>query len=443
MADQELRRRHPNEKGDPDIDSEAADSDGPTEAVDSELEDVAKTVGQGTDSTPELLEGTLAALPPRWRNWVIRGIFTWVMIFGFAWIIYMGPLALMCITLAVQVKCFSEIINIGYAVYRIHGLPWFRSLSWWFLLCSNYFFYGESLVDYFIVLVNKLEFLRVLVTYHRMISFLLYIVGFVWFVLSLVKKYYMKQFSLFAWTHVALLIVVTQSYLIIQNIFEGMIWFIVPVSMIIINDVMAYMFGFFFGRTPLIKLSPKKTWEGYLGGGFATVLMGLLLSQQLARYPYFTCPLEYSESMDGVSYQCDLPPQFLPQEYALPGCLATLCKLFGASPTLRFSPFLIHAFVMGLFSSIIGPFGGFFASGFKRAFKIKDFGDLIPGHGGIMDRFDCQFLMATFVNVYISTFVKSPSPHKILQQVYTLKPEQQLQLFTILRDQLTARGVLG
>ena len=31
----------------------------------------------------------------RWRNWVIRGIFTWVMIFGFGWIIYMGPLALM------------------------------------------------------------------------------------------------------------------------------------------------------------------------------------------------------------------------------------------------------------------------------------------------------------------------------------------------------------
>ena len=56
--------------------------------------------------------------------------------------------------------------------------------------------------------------------------------------------------------------------------------FIVPVSMIIINDVMAYMFGFFFGRTPLIKLSPKKTWEGYLGGGVATVLMGLLVSSR-------------------------------------------------------------------------------------------------------------------------------------------------------------------
>jgi CDP-diglyceride synthetase len=31
--------------------------------------------------------------------------------------------------------------------------------------------------------------------------------------------------------------------------------------MVVINDVMAYMFGFFLGRTPLIQLSPKKTWE--------------------------------------------------------------------------------------------------------------------------------------------------------------------------------------
>ena len=37
--------------------------------------------------------------------------------------------------------------------------------------------------------------------------------------------------------------------------------------MVVINDVMAYMFGFFFGRTPLIQLSPKKTWEGFIGGG--------------------------------------------------------------------------------------------------------------------------------------------------------------------------------
>lgn len=78
----------------------------------------------------------------------------------------------------------------------------------------------------------------------------------------------------------ALLIVVTQSYLIIENIFEGLIWFIVPVSMVVINDVMAYVFGFFFGKTPLIQLSPKKTWEGFIGGGISTVLLGLVVSTE-------------------------------------------------------------------------------------------------------------------------------------------------------------------
>lgn len=46
--------------------------------------------------------------------------------------------------------------------------------------------------------------------------------------------------------------------------------------------------------------------------------------------------------------------------------------------------------VLSLFASVIAPFGGFFASGFKRGFKIKDFGNSIPGHGGMTDRMDCQ-----------------------------------------------------
>jgi len=357
-------------------------------------------------------------------------------------LVYAGPLALMIVTLAVQVKCFAEIINIGYAVYKIHGLPWFRSLSWYFLVTSNYFFYGESLVDYFGVVDNRTDFLRGMVKYHRFISFSLYIIGFVWFVLSLVKRYYMKQFSLFAWTHVALLIVVTQSYLIIRNIFQGLIWFVVPVSMIICNDVMAYMFGFFFGKTPLIKLSPKKTWEGFIGGGFATVIFGLVGSYILCQYPHFVCPIEFNEELGKMTLDCEPSSLFRPQEYTLPASLASIVQMMTGKNTVTIIPFLLHSLSMSVFSSVIGPFGGFFASGFKRAFKIKDFGDMIPGHGGIMDRFDCQYLMATFVNVYISSFIRVDSPQKLLSQVYSLKPEVQLQLYIALRDSLASRGIL-
>jgi phosphatidate cytidylyltransferase len=58
----------------------------------------------------------------------------------------------------------------------------------------------------------------------------------------------------------ALLLIVIQSHFIINNLFEGLIWFVLPVSLVIMNDTTAYFFGFFFGKTPLIRLSPKKTW---------------------------------------------------------------------------------------------------------------------------------------------------------------------------------------
>lgn len=58
--------------------------------------------------------------------------------------------------------------------------------------------------------------------------------------------------------------------------------------------------------------------------------------------------------------------------------------------TLPYTTYHLHLLVMAIFASLVGPFGGFFASGFKRAFNIKDFGHSIPGHGGMTDRMDCQ-----------------------------------------------------
>lgn len=60
----------------------------------------------------------------------------------------------------------------------------------------------------------------------------------------------------------ALYLIVVQAHFIMNNIFEGMIWFFLPVSLVITNDIFAYVCGITFGRTQLIKLSPKKTVEG-------------------------------------------------------------------------------------------------------------------------------------------------------------------------------------
>src|ERR1700761_4868163 len=89
-------------------------------------------------------------------------------------------------------------------------------------------------------------------------------IGFVFFVASLKKGHYRFQFTQFAWTHMALYLIVVQAHFIMNNIFEGMIWFFLPVSLVIANDIFAYVVGITFGRTQLIKLSPKKTVEGKL-----------------------------------------------------------------------------------------------------------------------------------------------------------------------------------
>ncbi|CAF0931275.1 unnamed protein product [Brachionus calyciflorus] len=379
----------------------------------------------------DVLDQVIKDLNPRWRNWVIRGVFSLIMLLSFSSIVYLGPVSITLLILTIQVKCFHEIITIGYVVYKSHHLPWFRTISWLFLITSNYYLYGESLIEKFSILTLKDNFLAPLVTYHRLISFTLYIAGFVAFVLTLKKTYYLKQFTLFGYTHLSLLLIVTQSNLMIQNVFEGLIWFLLPVSLIICNDIMAYMFGFFFGKTRLIKLSPKKTWEGFIGGAFSTIIFGFILSTYLCNFKSMICPTEYDSVTKNLIYDnCEPSSVFKTREYTLPRFI----QLIFPNVKIFMQPIQIHALVLAIFASTIGPFGGFFASGFKRAFKIKDFGDTIPGHGGFMDRFDCQVIMATFVNVYIYTFIRSPSPNKLFNQLLSFKHEDQVEFLRLVKN---------
>ena len=100
----------------------------------------------------------------------------------------------------------------------------------------------------------------------------------------------------------------------------------------------------------------------------------------------------------------------------------------------------IHALILATFASIIGPFGGFFASGLKRSIKIKDWGDSIPGHGGITDRMDCQIMMGFFVFFYLHSIVlESRSEFSIFLNNFS--PLEQLKLFNELKVILQHKGL--
>lgn len=125
--------------------------------------------------------------------------------------------------------------------------------------------------------------------------------------------------------------------------------FLVPILImgsIWINDTMAYIVGSFIGKTPLSAISPKKTWEGTIGG---TIL-----------------------SVGVITYL---------------GYIYHNAQLF---------------MMISLIASVTGTFGDLFESKLKRMAGVKDSGHFMPGHGGFLDRFDSLLFAVPFVWLYIS-----------------------------------------
>ena len=110
-----------------------------------------------------------------------------------------------------------------------------------------------------------------------------------------------------------------------------------------INDTMAYIVGSIIGKTPLSKISPKKTWEGTIGGVILTI--------------------------------------------------ASICLV--AYLTGRIS--IIDAGILSGVAAITGTFGDLFESKLKRMAGVKDSGSIMPGHGGFLDRFDSLLFASVFV----------------------------------------------
>jgi phosphatidate cytidylyltransferase len=118
---------------------------------------------------------------------------------------------------------------------------------------------------------------------------------------------------------------------------------LVVILTIWVNDTMAYLVGSFIGRTPLSSISPNKTWEGTIAGVLIAVL---LITKVLGKY----IPIDEQT-----------------------------------------------IFLISSVSAIAGTFGDLLESKFKRMAGVKDSGQMMPGHGGFLDRFDSIILATPFV----------------------------------------------
>jgi phosphatidate cytidylyltransferase len=149
------------------------------------------------------------------------------------------------------------------------------------------------------------------------------------------------------------------AYLIsIRALSGGFWWLLLVLPTVWLADSGAYFIGRAFGRRQLSpRLSPKKTWEGYLGG----ILVGTLGAVGLA---------------------------YLWQIWAGPD----------------FSITMLHAALLGLLLSTIAPLGDLGESMIKRQSGVKDSSNLIPGHGGVFDRID-SWLWAALLGYYFIIYI--------------------------------------
>jgi len=129
-------------------------------------------------------------------------------------------------------------------------------------------------------------------------------------------------------------------------------WLLLDVAVCVwASDTFAYFFGRALGRRKLAPtLSPNKTVEGALGGLFGAVLCGA-----------------------GFSWWIHLP--------------------------------LLHGLMVGLLAGVLGPLGDLFESALKRELGIKDFGTLMPGHGGALDRIDSLLFVVPIAYLYLNFLI--------------------------------------
>ncbi|CAM9655891.1 unnamed protein product [Ectocarpus sp. 12 AP-2014] len=269
------------------------------------------------------------------------------------------------------------------------GAKSLRRQQWGVLWVLGFAVYGRMLVKEIAGVAEPSTWMMAFCRWHVPGCAALYVGLLLWFIATLRSPpLIMYQLGQLSAAHFASFLVLP-SALVSFAARGGLFWFVIASASVIINDITAYICGRLFGRTPLTVLSPKKTWEGFMGAALCTSLTGWLAGRWLCGVDWLTS--SRNVILAGEGGPVDAGDIFL-KTAQLPWVNIMVSKAE------------IHAFWIALMASLIGPFGGFFASGLKRAYGVKDFGDTIPGHGGAGDRFDCQVMLLPLVFFYLKAF---------------------------------------
>jgi len=192
----------------------------------------------------------------KFEKMIRRSVYAVIMMGSFAAIIWTGHLAVVTFVMLLQTMLFYELTSIRHEKKHDDEIPLFRTLHWFGYLISMFFTYAKSMMNYF-----QLDWLA---RYHFYIVFSMYVLFFVAFVVSCAnsgvgkskenkRQLLQYMFSQLSWMLLTLFVVVFQMRFVMYIILEGLFWFLLPTSLVIINDTSAYFVGFSFGKKLILR----------------------------------------------------------------------------------------------------------------------------------------------------------------------------------------------
>lgn len=259
-------------------------------------------------------------------------VFAIVMMFG---LLYPDPLAILFLALLIQYLCIKEFMRMMPLIFKGEHFPawlsWVAQLSGVAIVLSlplirePIFLLLALLVPVCVLLFSALQKKTALLAGAVTLAGLLYI-------------------SL------------PMAFLVTLRGGSGSFHLAIPLALILMiwmNDTMAYIVGSFIGKTPFSPISPKKTWEGTVGGAILTLVGAAIWG--------YCSPLAQYHIVDWMA--------------------------------------------LALCAAVAGTAGDLLESKLKRMAGVKDSGAIMPGHGGALDRFDSLLVALPFAFVYASLFM--------------------------------------